>query len=194
MTSEKEPSRSGATSTESRTRPVRIGPAAQARAYDTDAWKSVDTESAIMQFELEVRTRLARMASESRFALMGLHWSAYRNVIEKTYQAERARFDTAAVPLPILVKYATDLAAYRKALDSAWMLLENEPTRRAHRDWLIGAVDDTEAADMYLRRAKAAVARADRRAASDALLRVLELEPGNTGARALGVRLRQLHR
>ncbi len=191
MTAQKKRSQIAGLPEESHTRPTRIGPAARSRAFDTGTWKSIQSNEAILEFELEVRPRLARMASESRFALMGLHWSAYRALIVRTYREERTRFDTASVPLPILVKYASELAAYRKALDSAWMLLENEPTRRAHRDWLIGPVDIADSADMYVRRAACAVDRGDRRSASDSLLRVLELDPGNSDARVLGARLRE---
>lgn len=158
--------------------------------YDTDTWKSVATDAPAIHFELEVRTRLARMASESRFALLGLHWSSYRALIERTYREERQRYDPATVELPILVKYAADLAAYRKALDAAWMLLENDAARRAHRDWLVGADEVAQALNMYLRRAQASVNAGDRRTASDSLLRAIELDPGNETARALGVKLR----
>lgn len=175
---------------ESHTRPNRKSSGLRP-APDTDAWRSVKADSEHIQFELEVRTRLARMASESRFALLGLHWSAYSRLIENTYREERHRFDPGAVPLPILVKYAADLAVYRKALDAAWMLLENDGARRAHRDWLVGPPAVAGAVDTYLDRARRALECGDRRSASDALLRTIEMDPGNAQARDLGVRLRR---
>lgn len=125
------------------------------------------------------------MFAGNKFALFGLHWSAYRERIQTAYEKEKALFDPAIIPNELLLSHGNRIHKLLEAYDSAWETLQHRASRRAHRAAAVSDNALTNAIAHYLEQGRTAAERGDHKHAIDCLRRVVDMHPQDTEASAM---------
>lgn len=148
--------------------------------------------AALPKLLLSLHSTHAKIADRDHYALLGLHWSSYAELIEQAYAHEKALVDPAHYPdtLP-----DADLAARQEvdeALDAAYNVLREPTLRRQYREEMVDRMNLESAIGLYWEKADTALMRNDAEGALEFVQRVLELSPRHPDARSRLTALQKL--
>lgn len=133
---------------------------------------------------ISLRNNAAKVGSADHYAMLGLHWSAYPQLIEEAYLREKWNVELEHYPE---TTSETDLESRERvseALDQAYDMLHHPTSRRAYRETLVDKMNLESAVRLYREKGDTALMRNDPEAARDFFQRVVELAPKHRGARA----------
>ncbi len=137
------------------------------------------------RFTQQLEVREIRLTARNKFALFGLHWSAYPARIEDAYEREKALLDPKVVPSNLLALHGARIHTILEAYEKAWDSLRYRASRRAHRAVIVSEDALDNAVAHYLEQGRTANLRGDREHALDCLRRVIDMNPKDSEATEL---------
>jgi hypothetical protein len=136
---------------------------------------------ALLQGLVEKRIKLK---GADHFEVLGLHWSAYTELVESAYERDMALFRIENFDGVSRAELSPELEAIQTALEAAHAELSCEHTRRIYRVSQINAYQIQSGIDLYLDKGRTALMRNNPKEASECFRRVLELDPSNKKAKS----------
>lgn len=122
----------------------------------------------------------------SYFEVINVHWSSYTEVIKKAYLELREQFDPTKVPAELESEVHQRVKEINERVEAAYAALAKRETRHAYRTRIMPEYKLAHAIPLFMKQSELAERRGQWNEARDALLRVLEIEPGHQeGARRL---------
>lgn len=130
---------------------------------------------------------LTNCKSEDHFEVLGLHWSAFDDEIERAYQDLVAQYDPSR-----FAEFSEEVAQIQARLKLAYDALRKPTKRRFYRAQLIGEFKISTSRDIFFKQAEAAQLKRDVEGALEFYQRVVELDPLHRQALSMIPRLREL--
>ncbi|MBA2664072.1 MAG: hypothetical protein H0U74_17410 [Bradymonadaceae bacterium] len=123
-----------------------------------------------------------RLQSDDYFTMMGLHWSAYDQEIQRAFHALSQRFaQSSAEDLAEAVQ--RKVQRIRESITEAYEAIRNPARRAKYRESLVDSYSMENAINMFKKQAETAKMRRDIDSAVDACCRIVELDPDDGDAR-----------
>lgn len=124
---------------------------------------------------------LRRLNTENHFEILGLHWSAYDEEIERAHEEVRAKYEL--TKFEHLEDAQGKLDRVRARLDEAYEVLRRAGPRRSYRQKLVDSSEVLNSIEIFRKQAEAAQMRREIDTAITYQRRVLELHPRDPTAR-----------
>ncbi len=129
----------------------------------------------------EIEGLFQRIQNADHFEVLGVHWSAYGEEIERAYSQ---MCSTLEVPRKVESDLADELAELRRAAEEAYQLLCDTRRRREYRNQRFDRFARTSVLEVYEKKADSLRMRGEGEDLVDCLQRILELHPSHRRARA----------
>ena len=129
-----------------------------------------------------VRRRAKQAQSENLFEVLGVHWAASQDELEKSYMRQSQTFDISKFPLPLQEEFAHDAKVILDGMDRAWKTIHSRRERAEYRLNLIAPDVIETCAELLMKQAELSRWRGRLSEAAVLYRRVLELFPTDPSA------------
>jgi hypothetical protein len=126
----------------------------------------------------------SKLVGADHFDVLGLHWSAYSDLVNQAYERDMSRFKVENFDGVSRDRLTPELEAIQAAIESSYRELKCEHKRRLYRVAHVNAYQIQSAVELYLDKGRTALMRDDPRQAAECFKRVLELDPSNQKAKS----------
>jgi hypothetical protein len=126
----------------------------------------------------------SKLVGADHFDVLGLHWSAYSDLVNQAYERDMDRFKIENFDGVSRARLTPELEAIQAAIESSYGELKCEHKRRLYRVAHVNAYQIQSAVELYLDKGRTALMRDNPRQAAECFKRVLELDPSNPKAKS----------